>query len=458
MRHLICGLVAVTAVAIGAPASWGEERPILGLIGLIPDDPTTYRSLPLLSYVDFRAVEAAAGVPAPETEAIFAGLTDEERAPWQEALKRIVTGPRSVVHYAVRVGLHEKTSYDATGPDWFAIDRAVAVWQAPPHALTVVGGDEDVSDPQGFEFVLPQRGFSLENIDGVSVWSRFGDNAVAAALEDTAIEGDIFDEGLMTSLRLAVLPGRLVASRSWSDLRAVLGVAVGTSKPAAAADLLVPMIESLGAVAGGDGPIVQAVAFVVTDVGFAAGPDLLLEALATGGEIDFDALAAGLRTPPPGPPLPSYPLVLFADIAAGADQINVIALPYPERATAETAAGVVADRLRSWRPGALEQTVLEVIGGRVSAAVVDDPRVAPAIAEASRGLALSLASLAEKAPDGAAAEPTAEIVDVPAGGAVALVAIRYPLPAAGEGTLPAAFLSLALRAIYSRDFAPLAVP
>lgn len=458
MRGQVRCCLLLAAIAGAAPAALADGRPIVDLVALLPEDPTTYRSMPLFSYVDFRALEAAAGVPTPETEAIFAGLTDEQRAPWRESLMRIVAGPQSIIHYAARVGFHEKTSYDATGPDWFMVDRAMAVWQTPPHGMTIAGGDDDMTDPEGFDFALPQRGFANEDIDGVSVWSRYGDNALGSALTDSAIEGDIFDDGLMTSLRLAVLPGKLIASRSWPDLRAVLAVATGVSRPAAAADLLAPMIEALGAVEGGDGPLVQAMAFAVTDVAFMAGPNLFLEAFATGGNIDFDALAAELATPPAGSPLPSYPLALFADIAAGTDQINIIALPYPDRATAEAAAGVVGERLGSWQPGAFKQPVLEVIGGRISTAVVDDDRVAPAIAGTFRGVALALASLAGNAPDGAAAEPTVEVPEVPPGGAVALVAIRYPVPADDNGKRAAAFLSIALQAIYNRDFTPLSVP
>lgn len=54
-----------------------------------------------------------------------------------------------------------------------------------------------------------------------------------------------------------------------------------------------------------------------------------------------------------------------------------MALPDPDRATAEVAADVIGERLRTWQPGAFKQPVLEVIGGRVSTAVVDDHRVRP---------------------------------------------------------------------------------
>jgi hypothetical protein len=353
--------------------------------------------------------------------------------------------------------MHEKTSFDATGPEWFTVDRAMAVWQAPPHAVTIVGGDEDMTDPQGFDFTLPTRGFANETIDGVSVWSRFGDNAVAGALTDSAIEGDIFDEGLMTSLRLAVLPGKMIASRTWPDLRAVQGVATGASPAAAAADLLAPMIEALSTVEGGGEPLVQAMAFSVTEVGLAAGPDLLGGVLAEGGNLDLDALAAAVTARPAGAALALYPLVLFADVAAGADQINVIALPFADRAMAEAAVAIIAERLRAWQPGKFEQPVLKLIGGDITTAVVDDERVAPAIMGTFRGVVLALAALAENAPDGAAADPVGTLAEVPPGGAVALVAIRYPLPT-DLGVRPSAFLSIALQAIYQRDFSPLAVP
>jgi hypothetical protein len=316
-----------------------------------------------------------------------------------------------------------------------------------------------MTNAEGFDFTLPQRGFDNEDFDDVSVWTRFGDNAIASALKDEKIEGDFFDDGLMTSLRLAVLPGRLIGSRNWPDLRAVLYVAIGSGLRAAAADLLRPMVEALDAVEGGDGPLVQAMAFSVADVGLAqTGPGLILGAIDEGNNLDLEALEEGLTASPSGPPLPPYPLMLLADIAAGSDQVNVIALPFVDRATAETAVAVVGDRLKAWQPGSFDKPVLDLIGGRITTAVVEDERVAPAIAGTFRGVAYAIAALAENAPDGAAAEPTGAVPEVPPGGAVALVAIRYPLPPAGSNTRPAAFISIALQGIYTRDFAPLALP
>jgi hypothetical protein len=200
-------------------------------------------------------------------------------------------------------------------------------------------------------------------------------------------------------------------------------------------------------------------AFTLVDVGLAGGPSLIDGLFTEDGAIDLGALAESALAPSPaGPPLPAYPLVLFADLAAGKDQVNVIALPFADRATAESAAVVLADRLRTWQPGKFQQPVLDVIGGAVSTAVVDDVRVAPAAAATFVSVTLAVAADAEGAPDGAAAEPTMTIPEVAPGGAVALVAIRYPLPASGSRDRPSAFLSIALQAIYNRDFAPLAIP
>ena len=459
MRRPVCVVLSTLAVVLASAAARADEPPILDLIALLPEDPTTYLSVPLFSYVDFRAVEAAASVATPESESRFAGLPEAERMPWWDSLKRIVVGPPSIIQYAARVGLHEKTSYDGTGPDWFAVDRAMAIWQAPPHGVTILGGDADMTEAEGFDFALPPRGFVNEDIDGVSVWHRFADNAFASALKDEAIEGDLFDDGLMTSLRLAVLPGQLIGSRSWHDLRAVLPVATGGAKAAPAAGLLRPMVEALGAVEGSDGPLVQAMAFSLVHVGLAeTGVDIIAGALSAGGNVDLDGLAAGLQAAPSGPSLPAYPLVLFADIAAGNDQINVIALPFADRATAEAAVGVLAGRLRLWQPGSFKEPVLDVISGKVTTAVVDDERVAAAVAGTFRSVVLAASAASGTTPDGAAAEPTEGIPAVPPGGAVALVAIRYPLPVAGSDARPSAFFSIALQAIYNRDFAPLAVP
>ena len=344
---------ACTLFLAAATATAGEEG-LLGLTGLIPEDPLTYQSIPLFSYVDFRAVEQAAGVPTPADEKSFAASPKADLETWMRGVFRIKVGPPSILRYAGRVGVHAKTSYDAVGPDWFAVDRAMALWQAPPHGVTLVAGDEDLTDPEGFNFALPPRGFVRDEVDGIPFWHRFADDAIASELNDEAIEGDIFDTGMMTGLRIAVLPGMLAAAGNWPDLRAVLAVQTGKARPAAAAELLRPMIEAFDKIEGAGGPAIQAVAFTLPDVGLTpSAVDGLLGAMA--GGVDPAAIAkeieGTMETGQNGPPLPPYPLALFADFADGGDQLLVIALPYADRPTAEAATVVLADRLNAWQPG-----------------------------------------------------------------------------------------------------------
>ena len=450
--------LAGVACLMLAPSARADGGHLVEMLAQLPEDPVTYRSLPLFTYADLRAAEAAAGVTTPASEEAFMALSEAERAAWRENLSRLKVLPETIRTYAAGLGSHTVTSYNATGPDWFAIDRVMGAFDLPPHRVTIAGGDDDMNDPLGFDYALPQRGFVRDEIDGVGVWSRFADDAQASALVDSASAGDIFDDGLMSSLRLAVLPDLLIAAKAWPDLRALLAVEAGRAPHAAAADLLAPMVEALAAVEGGEGPLVQAMAVSVMDAGFSAdGLALVADAIASGGMVDPSALEGAVAATPAGPPLPLYPLALFADVAAGEEQLTVIAVPYTDRKTAEAGAAVIASRLETWQPGGSGEALLSRIGGRVSTAVVDDGRVAPALVATFRSVIVAAA--AGEAPDAVAEKaPPVAAPPVPAGGAVALVAVRYPLDGAESNAAPGALLAVIQQAIFNRDFALLATP
>ena len=105
-------------------------------------------------------------------------------------------------------------------------------------------------------------------------------------------------------------------------------------------------------------------------------------------------------------------------------------------------------------PGGLARTLLAEIGGRVESKVVEDARIAPAVAATFASVVAAMASS-----DGASpASPPPPEPPVAEGGAVALVAVRYPLPAEDYQNKAGIFLAAVVQATFSRDFTPLAVP
>jgi hypothetical protein len=107
---------------------------------------------------------------------------------------------------------------------------------------------------------------------------------------------------------------------------------------------------------------------------------------------------------------------VLADLQIAGEQVNVMALPYAEAATAAHAAAVLAERLREWRPQRAQKDVPSVVS-KVGGSV----------------------------------EQKVEAVD---GSFVALVAVRYPF---GDPENSGAVLRWWLQGLYSRQFAPLAL-
>jgi len=196
--------------------------------------------------------------------------------------------------------------------------------------------------------------------------------------------------------------------------------------------------------------VLQAWAAPVTDVAF-VDPigSLLLDSFGSGEMMDPDELAAALAEGSSGPPLPPYPLVMFADLQSGPDQVNVIALPYQDRAAAESAVEAVAARLAAWNPRDTPEPLVQTLNGRIESRVVDAPGLVQPIA--ATFLALAEEGTSETAP------PALDDLAGEEGGAVALVAVRYPLPTADDDAAPGALLQEWLRAIYNREMEPLAL-
>jgi hypothetical protein len=232
-------------------------------------------------------------------------------------------------------------------------------------------------------------------------------------------------------------------------------VPLGKTPAAAASAVIGPLVDALKQVDGADGTVLQAFAMALPDVGLnVGGLDAFEATLAPGDLADIEKRLADIAKKPlvteKGSPLAAYPLVLFADMQAGTDQVAVIALPYVERADAETAATVVANRLRQWQPIDAKRPAVDAIGGRVESKVVEIAGLGAAV---SRTFVSLFAAVGE--------EPGLRQIHAgtaaTGGGAVALIVVRYPLPLTDSVEQGAMFVTW-LEAILDRDLKPLAVP
>ncbi len=465
LLRLFAGFAVAFATATLSFPARADSPTLEELLRAIPEGAIAYNGFPLVSYVDLRALERAGGVPTPASEQEFRALPEAERDRWQRGVIRWGTGlPAGLKEYAgFQMNSDKGTLDQAMGLDFFAIDRVLSFGAMPPHEVTILAGGADFVDPTWIDMGLAGRGFVQSSENGVSTWARFADGAPATALVDTVAAGDPFDADINFAERLGFEPGRVTVAHHWPDYRETLAAAHGEAPQARSARLLQAMFEAVAKTEGGDGILIQGWAQGLPSVGASHGPmNAMLDALANPapGGPDIAALrermaAAGQQG---GPPLSAYPLVLFAEVGAGdGGQINAIAIPYPDPATAEMAAAVVADRLKLWRPcgGADCERLVSRLGGTVTTDVILDDRVGRALGAAMVGV-LGYDPGADNDP----ADVAAAVAGVPPGegGAVAVVAVHYPQPADGPDAVRGELLVTLMDAILRLDLSVLAVP
>ncbi len=283
------------------------------------------------------------------------------------------------------------------GFEWLLdVDRSLEFGD-PPGVGLLLAGDLDTA---AIGAALQARDFSQADVSGVTVWHRFDDLAISAADRDTA---DPFGGHLGTAARIALLPDMLANARSWPLINSIIGAAQG-DLPSLADD---PAYRALaGAITAPDGLLIQALFF----------SGEALQAAGDPAQLSLAMPAADLG------PLPPYALAVLADRQEGNDQVHLIGLVCADAPTAGAAADVLAGRIADFRLSTRPDIVLaEEFGATVSASVIE---------REAEGLA------------------------------VALVEVRYPLPAertdAGGHFLSAGRLyGLWVQAILRREFTPL---
>ena len=169
-KALITAVVALAASAPLTTAAAEDTAPgFADMLRLIPASERTWQAWRTFSYVDFRAVEAAAGLPHAQSEIrlgdgateVFNDWPAERRAAWRSNLRRVGAGPPLLSAYAGRIGTLDAAMADVVGVDFFAIDRALVFWETPgADGVQVLAGDPPITDLQTMrDWNLSSRGF-----------------------------------------------------------------------------------------------------------------------------------------------------------------------------------------------------------------------------------------------------------------------------------------------------------
>ena len=414
MRPGVRAAIIAVAVILAAPARAGD-MPVDRLLSLIPDAPATTRSGPVFSYVDLRAIEEAGGVAAPESEDAFAAMPREAQRHWFDAMSRVMSGPPDLLAYPAGIGRRPVTSVEALGIDWFGIDTAMTFW-APPSLVTMIAGTPDLDDPAVVGAALAARDFAVREVGGFDVWHRFEDNQMVPGLDDRLAEADFLLGRLPRAGRVAVRPGLVVHAINWPAIEAVAATAAGEAPISPAAKLSRTILDIAAETTGAR--LLQATALMLRDVGSADDPGIRMADLFSAPSMS--QLLAAIAPLTPGPRLPLYPLAVIADMQDGEDQLAVIGLPFPDRASADAAAAVLAERLAGWRPDDAAPPLVETVSGTIETAVIDGEGIAAA----------TLATFVAAIEGGEAEKRAVDALPGVTGGSVVIATLRYPTPPA----------------------------
>jgi hypothetical protein len=468
MRRMLLG--TMIAAALAGTASAQEVPPEFGdLLRMVPDADRTWAGWTTFAYLDIRAIEAAAGLVPADAEVapmqgeppaeLFEAWPEDRRTAWRNNIQRLVGGPAGFLRIAGQLGETPAPMVEAVGVDFFAIDRALTFWEEP--GVILLAGGTPMTSPEDLQWSsLFARGYALDMRGDVQVLHRFHDNMMATGLRDELMDADPFDGLGLESARVALLPDMLVVTENWADLDTAL--ARRTAPEPTDASLLGEAMAAAALTLDGVEPdILQAWAHPLRDLAVVPDPVVLLQPDGTLGDpAEIERLLGGM---PEGPPLPVFPVAMFLDLQAGAEQVNAIALPFPNRADADAAASVVASRLAEWAPNGADEPLVALFDGRIESLVVDAPGLAQPV----------MRSFFRQFDDGDPAQAEAleaalaEVGNAP--GAIAVIAMRYPMPedlsqpldlvtgTGGSGTLGGG-LRAWVSAIVSRQFTPLAAP
>ena len=378
-------LAAVQEDADESGRAGQEYHDLMGMLALVPNVSVIRESFPVVTYVDYRAVERASGVAPLKDLSALEALDQEGFDKWSSAMSRVQsdqTIPELAKLYkagwegALNPGIEVDPldlSNEITnelivrnnvpgvssvfrelprelGVEWFAIDRVMR-FGYPPDFGIVLGGGRDLIDTASLQAALSRQEFSKRDVRGVSVWHRFEDHEVrpeAMSPADFMGKRSAYPFGIGHGLatRIAVLPRALAGSPSWALIENVIGSAVETQQSLADHPTFQAAAEAITGRTNDDGTLVQAIFFVHHLI--AEGVARKRAPVVYEDKEQQEQRDRLLQSYYDRPPLPSYQLAALADRQNGRDEVAMFALVYSSYRSAGMAATILSDRIRAY--------------------------------------------------------------------------------------------------------------
>lgn len=159
MKRIILLIMAVFILA-AAPVHGVVEHPLLSMLKSVPNSSDLLRSIPIASYVDYRAVEDARGIDRLTLEVVQANRFSFQL--WRAAAKGIISGP----DFIQSLFMNPEDVSKVMGFSFLDVDRGL-VFGTPPQTGLILQGDFDLAR---LEAAYEAREFTQAEIKGVPVW------------------------------------------------------------------------------------------------------------------------------------------------------------------------------------------------------------------------------------------------------------------------------------------------
>lgn len=364
--RLYCVLLIVLVAVIAPGAAQDDEHPLLQMLALVPDTPGVRETL--VSYADYRAMEAVRGIDTP-TAADFEDRSDLSGL-WIASSMGLSSGLPLHNLMLMLEGLEE-----ATGFGFFDIDRSLT-FGTPPGMGLVLGGN---FDHESINAAFAARDFEATTQNDVTVLC--GPNGCDSGTEMNLQDrnpANPFGGDFGRAEPLALLPGGLLANSANDDvLESMLAVREDEADSLADAEDYRAIVEA----AADMGTVIQA--NFVSPMLLMLDPVSILGPRATAENIA--ALEEQLQA---YNPLPPYTVAGLVDVGAGEDQIALVALAYADAEIAQAAAEEVVQRLQTGTSFVTNTPFTEVLQEREM--TIDEPYV---YESADTGLAIAMIPL-----------------------------------------------------------------
>ncbi len=345
---LILMLVILPITAFSAADT--PPPPFVEMLARVPISAASLESAQVLTYVDYRAVEAArADVPTPESWAEWSALDDAAASLWITNATRIQSGPAEVFQY---LNLFENMP-QVMGFDVFDINRALTFGD-PPGTGYIYNGD---FEPDAVAAAHTARGYVQTDYNGVALWC--GAVGCGNGFQQNIPERDpvnIFGGDLGRQFPFALTPNYIYVSGDLTRLQDMMD----TQRGALESLLDVPAYLAVADAATlGDSLLIQVQILSPLHVGYQTNvtqPEAY--------EAYFESIGN----------LPPYELVALVDKQDGTDQLASIILVYDRQDDAKQAAVELTRRLETFVPISLRQQD-PILENEAIAGKMDEPTV-----------------------------------------------------------------------------------